>query len=445
MSSRIVEEKLDPFEGNYPSKRKLDINAIADYVNIASDKEIEEVVKYRNRTGDVIWSKPYINAVSVENTLGKDVYIEDRMGVRIKANSTFDPKDPTRLLRIIQTVEAANHCCEFIPNKMEYITLHSKSDGSNIEIDYIPITPIVRPSQINNGNNKVFRVEYHLTKETLYKCTRNDEYKSVYFPQFDLTISFNNGSWGHPYTQHRSYAEYAANRAGNTLTMSGFGLNVSIVVGHPDKIFTRYFNLNGNAYPVRAIYDRGVVPGIYISTGCGSESGKAEIQHFDLDELKLDHPWLVTSTKGRTDLSTLPFPFFTSAEDARTMGNYDSALKKAEREKEEQQKQRELEIKMELQEQKLEIERLKNKNEADKIEYDRERALAKIEEERRKEEYEKRKRKLDEEEERLKHQYKMAEHNRKDTTEFLKWIPVVLTACLTIATLVVKFVSPVKT
>lgn len=68
-----------------------------------------------------------------------------------------------------------------------------------------------------------------------------------------------------------------------------------------------------------------------------------------------------------------------------------------------------------------------------------------IEEERRKEEYEKRKRKLDEEEERLKHQYKMAEHNRKDTTEFLKWIPVVLTACLTIAKLVVKFASPVKT
>lgn len=208
------------------------------------------------------------------------------------------------------------------------------------------------------------------------------------------------------------------------------GFQYRVIINDPYSQFgERYVNINGAVFKVRRTVDRAIKPGVYVHSNdeC-MEHGQYTSGH--------------SNAFYGFDKADEAIPLYGTAHLAATLGdvNYKQT---------QEIKAKEIEVKERLAE--LNIKKLEMEGKIKDMEFAHKKEQLKLESEnvRLKDELEREKQLREEQSNKAKYEYEnkaredkayyeRRSHERKDTSEFLKWIPAVLTGVLTIATMLMK-------
>ena len=289
----------------------------------------------------------------------------------------------------------------------------------------------------NNSNNikltsfgNEYIIEYIIRHQTLVK---NDF--ALYYSDLNLVVAKADKSYDkvHPLS---SVGQSLILNTSENIT----GFQYRIVINDPYNQFgERYVNLNGSVFKVRRTVDNSIKPGVYIHTKdeCMDSGNFVNGQ---------------SNTFYEFSEADAIVPLYSTVHLAASLGDMNHKQTQEIKEKEAEVKERLANLNLK----KIEMEsRLKDMEYKHKQEYavlerenvrlkdalDREKQIREDKSSESKHRMDDHARKMDSNAREDKAYYERRTYERKDTNEFLKWIPVVLTGILTIVGLVVKLVG----
>lgn len=372
-----------------PSKTKL-----ADKVN-----SVPKVNK------DAVFDIPFSVEYAYQNGLSFDVNIIFRNGMAFTIPKTNIKWRPCNDFTIFVKYKFRNsvkidvhHLLDVVDDKSVYKQIRTAFQNANNNV-------------VVNGNEAI--VAYHVSVESFRESNG-----SLYIEDLDITLTYdesgNIARTVHPYSREGVHMRNQQEKAA--------GYNYRIVINDPDNIHGhRFINIRGLVFKVKAAVDYGKESGVYFTYT--DEEDKDVEQYFSFEEA--DEALMMYKT----------------ASDAKVFGNI---LESRKREIEEKQH-----------EQRLQILSLESENARLKVES--ERTIASIKEERARQDaaynkllsehkerelvfqaelrkleakYAEEKAHRDDYLNKLKLKYETASLDRKDTSEFIKWLPVIITGGL---------------
>lgn len=300
--------------------------------------------------------------------------------------------------------------------KHEFVIVETIVFTSNVKINTNLLLDVGRTSAVAENINKSLKeghsvrvftdtnqviIEYVITANQLARQNHR-----VYFEEVDITIA-------HPSVDYTVVHPYSP--IGQSLIvqhrLNEMGFNYIVVINDPHRVHgTRYINISNRVFKVETTRDSSMKPGVYLYA-----KGEA-VNTEDYGKSIADYFFEFSEADEKV-------PLFKTASDAKDFG--DAHLSRTEEIKK-------LEAKVKKEEAELKLEKLTLESTINKMKADHEIEKIKLIDE-----LENEKRTRERETATLKHQIEMNSLNRKDLSEFTKWLPGLLVAITALANLYV--------
>lgn len=364
----------------------------------------EEIAK-QNKRNDLTITRSY------RNGLGYSVDIIDRNNVVFtipKSNTGFEV---TNELTIVETIVLA--------------------EGVNINVDSLLTeaenSAIINAYKTSIQRRKDLQVKFTTTSNQImieYAINANQlaRYRHrIYFPELDMTICRS----GTDYTVVHPYSLIGQSLIVQS-QLNSQGFNYTVIINDPDyQHGKRYINISNRVFEVEITRDHSMKPGVYIFTkgSCLSaeDYGKVNSQYF-FDFKEADEK----------------VPLWKTASLAKDFG--DAHLSRTEELKIRESEIKQAKAELELQKTMLESDLKTIEADYKREQYERDSKMKRLEDELHREKLERERLQA-----RLKHEQDMMSLNRKDASDFMKWLPGIVNAIVGIVNiaLAVKGSKPI--
>ena len=291
--------------------------------------------------------------------------------------------------------------------KHEFVIVETIVFTSNVKINTNLLLDVGRTSAVADNINKSLKeghsvrvftdtnqviIEYVITANQLARQNHR-----VYFEEVDITIA-------HPSVDYTVVHPYSP--IGQSLIvqhrLNEMGFNYIVVINDPHRIHgPRYINISNRVFKVETTRDSSMKPGVYLYA-----KGEA-VNTEDYGKCVADYFFEFNEADEKV-------PLFKTASDAKDFG--DAHLSRTEEIKT-------LEAKVKREEAELKLRKLTLESELNKLKAEHEIEKIKLTDD-----LEKEKRERERETANLKHQIEMNSLQRKDLSEFTKWLPGVVVA-----------------
>jgi len=359
--------------------------------------EVENVSAGRSISAEKSTSLPLRKDIEYLNSTGADITITDRDSIPF----IIKPDYNRDMLLVIQVTYTVGPSTLIDPKSLSKLlgkpTTEREAWNKTIEE--------AESGEYKTTSNRVLRVTYKISRQTI------ERHKALYIPELDILVSLyqTNDSMIHPYSDLGDRYKLIESDI-NLRSTKSFGYSMYIVSNDGDY-GDRYINLGGKVFKVPSTVNHSLQNGVYVcSSGdvVGKHSNPTPLSEF------------YTFEQAEEQLT-----LYQSTEEARIHGDllgsqeYDRKQQAADLE----------DLKIQAKKKQLEHEEriLAKKREQEETELIRQEVLAQ-------QQHERAMRAIAD-----KDYYESRQHARKDSSELIKYIPVVITAGLAIITLIQKY------
>lgn len=375
--------------------------------SIVDAEQQKEIISVNPNFSGVAYQMEYYN------NLPFPVHIGTRDGVKYTLQPIHDPHKPQQLI----------------------ITRRVSISGSNVQIQLPNAMVDVKQEATYNAfqqglsQNELDKSTYgamrkHVVQQFVIESNEIISYKSFYLDNLDVLVSIDNTNcWHHPHSSLGKQREHM-NRAKGINDQTQWGLNIELVTP-PGRIFEKYVNINGTVFRIPVRIDTARKAGVYLSyNGLTTET------------LSPSEP--MVEYYSWNDVDKMPFKLFDSWQDASVNGDIETVRKRelTELAHESNRYKAELE-RLKIERDALESERTELRNQQKMMSETMNDLLAKRDKVR-EEAIKDIQREMEMERMRYKHELEMQQMDRKDASEWIRWIPTIIGGVLTIAAFFIK-------
>jgi len=354
--------------------------------------EIQEVAV--GEANQAAWS-PLERNVSFHNHLNDDIIVVGRDGVPFKM-APSGKRDNVFQIRVTYRIHAS-------------VTIDPRGvfhqHGTNTAEGKALAAAIKNSEENNPTGNKSFSLDYTIRRDDITQSGG-----VLYLADLDIVLSAHKDDWKalHPYSNASTRFQLIEAES-NVNNSERFGYAMYIV-SNDGAVNSKYVNIGGAVYRVPSITNQSLRDGVYV---CSS----GPVQNCAKDPVPMSLHYTFTEAWENLRL-------FDTAEDAEKLG--DQLVEREKELKELQLKYKELEHEQKMERMQFEQDIEEKRREYERLSMDRQREQAQLEHERtvralRDKEY-----------------YETRSAARKDNSEIVKYIPVVLTSVFAIAAFVMK-------
>lgn len=376
-------------------------NVLPDLIKVDSVKEIIDSSILNAFRSDLTVQRSY------KNGLGYPVTLVDRDNVEYLIHPPNAAGSITHEFRVVETISFSSSSVNInTTSLLNAINNSPKANAINKSLEQT----LARKASFSQMNDKTtIIVEYILSANTFAQRRH-----AVYLEDLDITLCRQGADYHvvHPYSAigQSLIVQHAHNEN---------GFNYVVLINDPDGVFgTRYINIANRVFRVRTTKDRSMRPGVYVY----AKGGQIDLEDYSERELVEEFTFADADAK---------VPLFKTPSLAKDFG--DAHLSRLEEVKIKEAELKKMKAELELEKAMLDGTLKTQEAEFKKEQLEQQMRMKQLEDELFREKLWRDKAQQD-----YKYQQDMNTMNRKDTHEFLKMLPGIVTSVLGIVTLILQ-------